>query len=176
MAVLRWELLATPIGTLLIAGTASELHAVEMLDEDLPRDTLLPPVLEGWPRRLRRLELVRGSVMGGTARAQIEAYFTGARLGFDLPLAFHGTPYQERVWQELRRIPYGETRSYGQIAARLGRTSPRAVGMANHRNHLPIVIPCHRVVGADGSLVGFGGGLARKRWLLDHEAGQKRLR
>ncbi|MBK9385049.1 MAG: methylated-DNA--[protein]-cysteine S-methyltransferase [Planctomycetes bacterium] len=114
--------------------------------------------------------------MGGIARAQIEAYFAGARLGFDLALAFHGTPYQQRVWQELRRIPYGETRSYGQIAGNLGRTSPRAVGMASHRNHLPIVVPCHRVIAADGSLSGFAGGLARKRWLLDHEAGQRRLR
>jgi methylated-DNA-[protein]-cysteine S-methyltransferase len=105
------------------------------------------------------------------ARKQLDAYFAGELERFDLPLAPHGTPFQLRVWEELRRIPYGQTISYSELARRLGdRKLVRAVGLANGRNPLSIVIPCHRVVGADGSLVGYGGGLERKRWLLEHEA------
>jgi methylated-DNA-[protein]-cysteine S-methyltransferase len=104
-------------------------------------------------------------------REQLDAYFAGELEQFDLPLAPEGTPFQLRVWDELQRIPFGETISYGQLADRLGDPRlVRAVGLANGRNPLSIVIPCHRVIGADGSLVGYGGGLERKRWLLDHEA------
>jgi methylated-DNA-[protein]-cysteine S-methyltransferase len=105
------------------------------------------------------------------ARAQLDAYFAGELSEFDLPLAPHGTPFQRRVWDELARIPFGETTSYSELARRLGDPKlVRAVGLANGRNPIAIVIPCHRVIGADGSLVGYGGGLDRKRWLLDHEA------
>jgi methylated-DNA-[protein]-cysteine S-methyltransferase len=105
------------------------------------------------------------------ARDQLDAYFAGELETFDLPLAPHGTPFQLRVWDELRRIPYAETISYKALALRLGNVKlVRAVGLANGRNPLSIVIPCHRVIGADGTLVGYGGGLERKRWLLDHEA------
>ena len=105
------------------------------------------------------------------AREQLDAYFAGELEAFDLPLAPAGTPFQLRVWDELTRIPFGETISYGELARRLGDPRlVRAVGTANGRNPVSIVIPCHRVIGADGSLVGYGGGLDRKRWLLDHEA------
>jgi methylated-DNA-[protein]-cysteine S-methyltransferase len=105
------------------------------------------------------------------AREQLDGYFAGERQDFDLPLAPHGTPFQMRVWDELTRIPYGETMSYMELALRLGdRKLVRAVGTANGRNPLSIIVPCHRVIGADGTLVGYGGGLERKRWLLDHEA------
>ncbi len=105
------------------------------------------------------------------AREQLDAYFAGELDPFDLPLAPHGTPFQLRVWEELTRIPYGETISYKELALRMGDIKlVRAVGLANGRNPLSIVIPCHRVIGADGTLVGYGGGLDRKRWLLDHEA------
>ena len=105
------------------------------------------------------------------AHEQLDAYFTGELEAFDLPLAPEGTPFQRRVWDELTRIPFGETISYGELARRLGdERLVRAVGTANGRNPISIVIPCHRVIGADGSLVGYGGGLERKRWLLDHEA------
>ena len=105
------------------------------------------------------------------AREQLDAYFAGELEAFDLPLAPHGTPFQLRVWNELIRIPYAETISYKELAVRLGDVKlVRAVGLANGRNPLSIVIPCHRVIGADGTLVGYGGGLERKRWLLDHEA------
>jgi methylated-DNA-[protein]-cysteine S-methyltransferase len=105
------------------------------------------------------------------AREQLDAYFAGELEAFDLPLAPHGTAFQLRVWDELSRIPFAETISYKELALRLGdRKLVRAVGLANGRNPLSIVIPCHRVIGADGTLVGYGGGLERKRWLLDHEA------
>ena len=103
-------------------------------------------------------------------REQLGAWFLGQRRDFDLPLRPRGSPFQLTVWQELMRIPYGETRTYGEIARSLGRPeASRAVGAANGRNPLSIVVPCHRVVGADGSLTGYGGGLKRKRWLLEHE-------
>lgn len=102
---------------------------------------------------------------------QLEDYFAGRRHGFDLPLAPTGTPFQQRVWDLLRRIPYGRTRSYADLAEELGnRLAVRAVAMANARNPISIVVPCHRVVGSDGSLTGYAGGLERKRFLLDLEA------
>ncbi len=105
------------------------------------------------------------------ATEQLGEYFSGQRLTFDLPLAPAGTPWQLRVWGALRRIPYGETRSYGWIAGEVGRPgAARAVGLANGRNPIAVIVPCHRVIGADGSLTGFGGGLPRKRHLLDLEA------
>ncbi len=104
------------------------------------------------------------------ARAQFEEYFAGTRMTFDLPLAPMGTAFELRVWALLREIPPGRTVSYGDLARKLGDPrAVRAVGRANGQNPLPIVVPCHRVIGADGSLVGFGGGIARKRWLLEHE-------
>jgi methylated-DNA-[protein]-cysteine S-methyltransferase len=105
------------------------------------------------------------------AREQLSAYFAGTLTEFTLPLAPSGTPFQMRVWEELNAIPFGTTISYGEQARRLDRPSAsRAVGSANGRNPIPVVVPCHRVVGAGGGLTGFGGGLDRKKWLLEHEA------
>jgi methylated-DNA-[protein]-cysteine S-methyltransferase len=105
-------------------------------------------------------------------REQLAAYFAGSLRVFDLPLAMCGTAFQQRVWAALREIPYGETTSYGQLAAAIGRPSAvRAVGLANGRNPVSIVVPCHRVVGAGGALTGYGGGVERKRALLDLERG-----
>ena len=104
------------------------------------------------------------------AREQLDAYFAGERTTFDLPLAATGTPFQERVWGALRTIPFGHTMSYGELAVRLGEPKAvRAVGSANGRNPISIIVPCHRVIGASGALTGFGGGIERKRWLLEHE-------
>jgi methylated-DNA-[protein]-cysteine S-methyltransferase len=104
------------------------------------------------------------------ARRQLDAYFVGALTTFTLPLAAAGTPFQQRVWAALRGIAFGETVSYAGIARRIGAPDAvRAVGAANGRNPLSIVVPCHRVIGTDGSLTGFGGGIERKRWLLRHE-------
>ncbi len=104
------------------------------------------------------------------AMRQLEEYFEGRRREFDLPLRLHGTVFQRRVWDALLEIPYGATWSYGELARRIANPSAsRAVGLANGRNPLSILVPCHRVIGADGSLTGYGGGLERKRWLLAHE-------
>lgn len=104
------------------------------------------------------------------AGRQLDEYFTGRRTIFDLPLQPAGTPFQQAVWQSLRAIPYGETRTYGQIAAEVGKpNAARAVGQANHNNPLPILIPCHRVVGSGGALTGYAGGLSIKKFLLDLE-------
>ena len=104
------------------------------------------------------------------ARDQLDAYFAGELERFDVPLATHGTDFQMRVWDQLMRIPFGETISYSELARRMGDPKlVRAVGVANGRNPISIIIPCHRVIGADGSLVGYGGGLERKKWLLEHE-------
>ncbi|MGW1051733.1 methylated-DNA--[protein]-cysteine S-methyltransferase [Streptomyces sp. NPDC001118] len=107
-----------------------------------------------------------------TAKKQLSAYFAGELKEFTLQLALQGTPFQRSVWQQLSRIPYGETRTYGQLADALGNPqASRAVGLANGRNPVGIIVPCHRVVGSDGSLTGYGGGLDRKRRLLDFERG-----
>jgi methylated-DNA-[protein]-cysteine S-methyltransferase len=119
----------------------------------------------------------RSPVLSQAVR-QFDAYFNGELLTFDLPLDLHGTDFQRRCWLALGSIPYGQTVSYGEQARRLGLGSDaaRAVGAANGRNPLPIVLPCHRVIGADGSLTGFGGGLHVKRFLLEHEGALLPLR
>src|ERR1700722_6252893 len=103
-------------------------------------------------------------------REQLAEYFAGGRQQFDLPLKLAGTPFQQRVWQELVRIPFGTTISYGQLAERVAKPSAsRAVGRANGRNPISIIVPCHRVIGADGKLTGYGGGIDKKEWLLEWE-------
>ncbi|MCX5052665.1 MULTISPECIES: methylated-DNA--[protein]-cysteine S-methyltransferase [unclassified Streptomyces] len=108
----------------------------------------------------------------GEIEEQLQAYFAGELKTFTLKLRLNGTPFQRTVWAQLQRIPYGETRSYGELAEALGNTSAsRAVGLANGKNPIGIIVPCHRVVGANGSLTGYGGGLDRKQRLLDFESG-----
>ncbi|MEV6992973.1 methylated-DNA--[protein]-cysteine S-methyltransferase [Streptomyces sp. NPDC093228] len=108
----------------------------------------------------------------GEATAQLRAYFAGESKDFTLAMRLRGTPFQLSVWEQLRKIPYGETRSYGELADALGNPgASRAVGLANGKNPVGIIVPCHRVVGANGDLTGYGGGLARKRRLLDFERG-----
>jgi methylated-DNA-[protein]-cysteine S-methyltransferase len=125
------------------------------------------PVEDGW---------VRDDAALGAWHAQLDEYFDGTRTAFDLPLRLEGTPFQVEVWEQLRRIPYGETISYGELARRVHRPeAARAVGSANGQNPIAIVVPCHRVIGADGSLTGFGGGLDWKRRLLDLEQPQRSL-
>ncbi|MCM2255742.1 MAG: methylated-DNA--[protein]-cysteine S-methyltransferase [Vicinamibacteria bacterium] len=146
----------TPVGDLLVAGDEGALRLVSF------------PT--GKMRRRPESEWVEDARPFKAARQQLREYFAGARQRFDLPLEPVGTPFQRHVWAELRRIPYGRTRTYAELAARIGRPrAMRAVGTANGANPLPIVVPCHRVIGADGSLTGFGGGLPAKRLLLDLE-------
>ncbi|MFJ6466741.1 methylated-DNA--[protein]-cysteine S-methyltransferase [Streptomyces sp. NPDC091387] len=110
----------------------------------------------------------------GEAIRQLDAYFAGELREFDLPLALDGTPFQRTVWAELQRIPYGETRSYGELAEILGKPgASRAVGLANGKNPVGVIVPCHRVIGASGSLTGYGGGLDRKQRLLAFENGTR---
>lgn len=122
------------------------------------------------PDDMTRHTLVHDEGRLTAVAAQLREYFAGKRRSFDLPLAPAGTAFQQRVWDELKRIPFGETRTYGQIAAAIG--SPRAcraVGGANGANPIPVIVPCHRVIGSDGSLTGFGSGLPVKRFLLQLE-------
>lgn len=150
------SILASPIGDLLLTGDGAAVSGIWMMSH---RDE--------WKRAKA---LPRDDAAFAATRAQLTAYFAGERTTFDLPLAPAGTPFQRKVWQALCEIPYGETISYGELARRIGQpTAARAVGLANGSNPLPIVVPCHRVIGADGSLTGFGGGIERKRWLLAHE-------
>jgi methylated-DNA-[protein]-cysteine S-methyltransferase len=149
---------ATRVGRLRLAGDEKGLREISFQDGRHP-----VRLAEGWQRTEEPFREVI---------AQLDAYFAGRLQTFDLPLAPEGTPFQREVWSALTTIPYGETMSYGELARQLGRpAASRAVGAANGRNPIPIVIPCHRVVGADGSLTGFGGGLAIKRQLLALEAG-----
>jgi methylated-DNA-[protein]-cysteine S-methyltransferase len=115
----------------------------------------------------------RDDTLFADVEEQLEAYFAGELKEFDLELRLHGTPFQRTVWAGLQQIPYGETRTYGELAAALGNpTASRAVGLANGKNPIGIIVPCHRVIGASGSLTGYGGGLARKQRLLDFESGK----
>lgn len=149
--------LDTPIGVLRLAATETGLCAVLF-----PNQELTLPSATGTPAARAHVD---------RSRHALERYFAGRLRQFSgLTLAPHGTPFQTSVWMALRAIPFGETRSYGDIARGIGRPKAvRAVGLANGRNPLPIIVPCHRVVGADGTLTGFGGGLSTKSWLLAHE-------
>jgi methylated-DNA-[protein]-cysteine S-methyltransferase len=157
------DTLATPIGELLIVCDAGALCVVDYDGfDDRVRTSLL--------RRYGAYEFVRtANPLGATEL--LERYFAGDLGAIDtLPVNPGGSAFQRRVWAALRTIPYGQTRSYGQLAAQLGTTHARAVGQANSLNPIAIVVPCHRVIGANAALTGYAGGLPRKRWLLDHEA------
>jgi len=158
----RYTRLESPIGRLLLAGTETGLR---LLAFERGRHPARPA--PGWIAADRPFR---------EAARQLTAYFAGRLRTFDLPLHPEGTPFERLVWRELTRIPYGRTISYGELARRVGRPSAaRAVGLANGRNPLSIVIPCHRVIGANGSLTGYGGGLEAKQWLLEHEGARLRL-
>ena len=148
-----WTVVETPIDALLLVGDETGLHQLHFEPHEPPAG--VPHDDEG----------VLAPVV-----TQLREYFAGDRMTFDLPLSPAGSTFQQKVWMALRDIPYGRTTSYGEIAAELGQpTASRAVGLANGRNPLAVIVPCHRVIGANGALTGFGGGLERKRWLLEHE-------
>jgi methylated-DNA-[protein]-cysteine S-methyltransferase len=151
--VLRYTYVDTPIGAILVARDENTIIEIHFAGAEPKSD---------WTRDDDALR---------EAAAQLRAYFAGERTTFDLPLAPRGTEFQQSVWDALQRIPYGETTTYSTIAERIGRPAAiRAVGAANGANPIPIVIPCHRVIGASGSLTGFGGGIDVKRQLLALEA------
>ena len=156
----------SPFGALTLVASPAGLVAVLWQEEDGSRVRLAP--LDAIATASRNAILLE-------TRRQLERFLDGAIDRFTVPLDFRGTSFQCTVWQALIDIPYGRTRTYGAIAAQLGRpAASRAVGAANGRNPLSIVVPCHRLVGADGSLTGFAGGLPAKRWLIDLEAGLHR--
>ena len=149
--------LTTPIGDLLLAGEDETLSLVAFPEGSMRRDP--------------EPDWIYNEKQFANARQQLTEYFDGERKDFDLPLSLAGTEFQLRVLDELRHIPYGETTSYGDIAARIGKPKAmRAVGAANGRNPIPIIVPCHRVIGSSGDLTGFGGGLDAKQALLQLEA------
>ena len=155
-----YSTVSSPIGELMLCGDEHALTALHLPGR-------WPKPGAGWRRDNARF--------AGVAR-QLEEYFAGERTTFDVPLKLRGGPFEREVWAELERIPYGETASYGEIARRVGKPhASRAVGAANGRNPIAIIVPCHRVIGSDGTLTGYGGGLDRKRALLDLEAGRASL-
>jgi methylated-DNA-[protein]-cysteine S-methyltransferase len=155
---LLYTTMDSPIGELLLVGDAHALHRLDMREGRRP--VSIDP---HW---------VRGDEPLSPVCRQLDEYFDGARRSFEIPLAPAGNPFELRVWEALVEIPYGETVSYGEVARRIGEPSAAwAVGLANGRNPIALIVPCHRVIGADGSLTGYGGGLERKRFLLDLEAG-----
>jgi methylated-DNA-[protein]-cysteine S-methyltransferase len=146
----------SPVGPLTIAGTDGVVHHLRMDAQTYP-----PTGQDTW----RSDDGAFGDVV-----EQLDAYFAGTLTAFDVPLHFDGTEFQQRVWRALLEIPFGETRTDGALALRIGAPgAARAVGLANGHNPVGIIVPCHRVIGADGSLTGYGGGIDRKRHLLDHE-------
>lgn len=146
----------SPVGRILLAGNAAGLSHIDLRAGS---NSIEPAV-----------DWIEDESHFTEAIGQLQAYFAGTLKRFELPLAAEGTPFQNEVWRALLDIPYGETLSYGELAERLGKPgAARAVGLANGRNPLPIVVPCHRVIGSDGSLTGYGGGIDIKRALLDHE-------
>jgi methylated-DNA-[protein]-cysteine S-methyltransferase len=155
MDTLQFRSVNSPVGLLTLAGKGGRLRHLRMVDQTYE------PSHEGWEADDEAFP---------DAVEQLEAYFAGERTDFDMSLELVGTEFQRRVWAALLTIPYGETRSYGEIARQIGSPGAfRAVGLANGHNPIGIVVPCHRVIGSNGSLTGYGGGLNRKRALLDME-------
>lgn len=151
----------SPLGLLQLFAHGDELIRVHLPDQE-------PAAASGTDLENNRER--RTPVLAQTAQ-QLAEYFAGTRIVFELPLAPKGSGFQERVWRQLLAIPYGTTKSYGEIARAIGRPSAsRAVGTANGSNPIAIIVPCHRVIGQNGTLTGYAGGLAAKRWLLEHEA------
>jgi methylated-DNA-[protein]-cysteine S-methyltransferase len=157
--MIRWTTIESPLGDLLVARDEDGLTALYM---STGRHTSDP--VPGW---------VHDDAAFDDVRTQLGEYFAGERTEFDLPLNAQGTAFQRRVWAALLTIPCGETTSYGRIAEEIGAPgAARAVGLANGQNPISIIVPCHRVIGANGSLTGYGGGLPAKQWLLSHESQQ----
>jgi methylated-DNA-[protein]-cysteine S-methyltransferase len=160
-AIQYFSTMPSPVGELLLLSDGDSLTGVYM-----QKHAHWSGMQPHWRRDDARLR---------AARAQLRAYFADELKCFTVPLNLQGTEFQTRVWNELLNIPFGETISYGELAQRIGQpNASRAVGLANGRNPISIVVPCHRVVGSNGKLTGYGGGLPRKRWLLDHERGVPR--
>jgi methylated-DNA-[protein]-cysteine S-methyltransferase len=162
---LGYTTMDSPIGPLLLASTEEGLCFIEFGEEEKAVTSL-----QRWSRKTLGVTPVRIEQCNEMAKKQLFEYFQGSRKRFDVPIVLYGTPFQKAVWTELTRIPYGETRSYKDIALAIGAAKAvRAIGGANNRNPIPIIVPCHRVIGSNGALVGYGGGLSIKEHLLKLE-------
>jgi O-6-methylguanine DNA methyltransferase len=158
-------MLTTPLGPMLAGATDEGICLLEFTDRPM-----LPTQLGVLARRLRRPQVAGRHPLLEALQGELDEYFAGERLAFDLPLVAPGSPFQERAWEALRRIPPGSTLSYEELAVEAGRPgAQRAAGMANGANRIAVLVPCHRVIRKGGELGGYGGGLWRKAWLLDHE-------
>ncbi|HKE91728.1 MAG TPA: methylated-DNA--[protein]-cysteine S-methyltransferase [Gemmatimonadales bacterium] len=158
--------ISSPVGDLVLTASETGLTGVYFGPHPLSPS----PVLSSPPVPLSAMRRGGTKAVLDRTEEQLKEYFAGKRTTFDLPLEPSGTAFQLSVWELLRKIPYGVTTSYGELARRLGEPkASRAVGAANGANPIPIIVPCHRVVGSRGELTGFGGGIDRKRWLLEHE-------
>lgn len=159
----QYCIVPSPLGDLILLSDASHTALAALW---IGGEKHSSPIQAEWQKDDQALPAVR---------KQLAEYFAGKRTEFDLPLAPVGTPFQMQAWQALREIPYGTTQSYAQQAARIGNPNAcRAIGLANGRNPISIIVPCHRVIGSSGALTGYGGGIAAKRWLLDHETTHKK--
>lgn len=159
----------TPIGRMIALASEAGVCVLEFLDR-----RTVPSAARTFARRYGAASVSGTNAHLDCLRAELDAYFRGKLRRFEAPLDLRGTPFQKSVWKRLARTPYGTTLTYAQLAARAGLPSAvRAVGHANGRNPVSIVVPCHRVVGTDGALHGYGGGLWRKRWLLEFERGER---
>ena len=161
-----YHVMSSPVGLLFLALSPRGLRHLEYMDKKSIKRVIAshtrPDANETWEASLLALKPIVD---------QLEAYFCVALTEFEIPLDLQGTDFQKLVWRALRKIPFGETRSYGEIAKSIDQPrAARAVGLANNQNPVAIVVPCHRVIGANGSLTGYGGGMQRKKWLLAHEA------
>jgi len=162
---IAYHVMSSPVGLLFLARTEKGLRYVEFMDRKSLKRMIAKyapanPDATWEPSLLDLRDVVD----------QLDEYFTGMRYAFDLPLDLQGSEFQLEAWNALQTIPFGETRTYGQIAKAIGQPrAARAVGLANNQNPIPIIVPCHRVIGANGKLTGYGGGIHRKKWLLQHE-------
>jgi methylated-DNA-[protein]-cysteine S-methyltransferase len=167
MAEIKYTETDSPVGTLLLAGDERGLVRVNFGMECNGG---------GKQEKFPRTEWTRDDAAFGDVIRELRAYFAGELKEFETPVVLEGTEFQVKVWRELQKIPYGETISYGELARRIGNVKAmRAVGLANGANPIPIIVPCHRVIGSNGSLTGFGGGLANKKKLLALESRQRSL-
>jgi AraC family transcriptional regulator, regulatory protein of adaptative response / methylated-DNA-[protein]-cysteine methyltransferase len=166
-APIHYTRILTPLGPMLAAATRDALSLLEFTDR-----RMLATQLKRLRKKLGGVPVLASNAILDRTQQEMDEYFAGRLRAFTVPLAPAGTDFQKRAWEMLTRIPYGTTRSYGEQAVIIGQpTATRAVARANGDNPIAIIVPCHRVVGADGKLTGYGGGLWRKRWLLDHEQG-----
>ncbi|NWB25350.1 methylated-DNA--[protein]-cysteine S-methyltransferase [Pseudomonas gingeri] len=162
-SLIYYDVMPSPIGPMMLVADDDGLRELRFELDYRPQTPL-----DGWLHAPEKLAPVR---------RQLEEYFAGERLEFDLKLNMQGTDFQKEVWDALATIPYGVITSYGQICQQIQRPkASRAVGAANGRNPVPVIVPCHRVIGSNGTLTGFGGGLAAKQWLLEHESRHFQLR